>query len=67
VWTKSATDAHVNTVQTDENQILNLVGKGYLTGPGGVPYGSAFAVNCPPVAFVNQRPSVDLTTNVFNR
>jgi hypothetical protein len=67
VWTKSAIDAGVNVRQTDENQILNLVGKGYLTGPGGAPYGSAFAVNCPPVAYVNERPSADLTTNVFNR
>jgi hypothetical protein len=67
VWTKSAIDAGVNVRQTDENQILNLVGKGYLTGPGGAPYGSAFVVNCPPVAYVNERPSTDLATNVFNR
>jgi hypothetical protein len=67
VWTKSAIDAGVNVRQTDENQILNLVGKGYLTGPGGAPYGSAFVVNCPPVAYVNERPSADLATNAFNR
>jgi hypothetical protein len=53
--------------QTDENQILNLVGEGYLTGPGDAPYGSAFDVNCPPVAFVDQRPDKDLASNVFNR
>jgi hypothetical protein len=67
VWTKSAMDAGKNTRQIDENQILNLVGEGDLTGPGGAPYGSAFVVNCPPVAFVDQRPDKDLATNVFNR
>ncbi|HTV93850.1 MAG TPA: hypothetical protein VMG98_14135 [Verrucomicrobiae bacterium] len=66
-WTPAAAKAGKNTRQTDENQILNLVGEGYLTGPGGAPYGSVFVVNCPPVAYVNQRPSADLASNVFNR
>jgi hypothetical protein len=66
-WTKAAIAAGKNTRQTDENQILNLVGEGDLTGPGGAPYGSVFVVNCPPVAFVNQRPDKDLADNVFNR
>ena len=67
VWTKSAIEAGKNPRQTDENQILNLVGEGYLTGPGGAPYGSVFVVNCPPVAYVDQRPDKDLASNVFNR
>jgi hypothetical protein len=67
VWTKSAAAAGKNTRQTDENQILNLVGEGYLSGPGGAPYGSAFDVNCPPIAYVDQRPDKDLASNVFNR
>jgi len=67
VWTTSAAAAGKNVRQIDENQILNLVGDGYLTGPGGAPYGSAFDVNCPPVAFVDQRPDKDLASNVFNR
>jgi hypothetical protein len=67
VWTKSAVANGKNVRQTDENQILNLVGEGYLTGPGGAPYGSAFVVNCPPVAYVDQRPDKDLADNVFNR
>jgi len=67
VWTASAASAGKNVRQTDENQILNLVGQGYLTGPGGAPYGSAFDVNCPPVAYVDQRPDKDLAENVFNR
>ncbi|HEY2473934.1 MAG TPA: hypothetical protein VGI19_03950 [Candidatus Cybelea sp.] len=67
VWTASAVKGGKNVRQTDENQILNLVGDGYLTGPGGAPYGSAFVVNCPPVAYVNERPDKDLAMNVFNR
>jgi hypothetical protein len=67
VWTASAVKSGKNVRQTDENQILNLVGDGYLTGPGGAPYGSAFVVNCPPVAYVDQRPDKDLADNVFNR
>jgi len=67
VWTKDAVAAGKNVRQTDENQILNLVGDGDITGPGGAAYGSAFVVNCPPVAFVDQRPSADLAANVFNR
>ncbi len=66
-WTKSAAAAGKNTRQTDENQILNLVGDGDLTGPGGAPFGSVFVVNCPPVAFVDQRPDKDLADNIFNR
>jgi hypothetical protein len=67
VWTASAVKSGKNVRQTDENQILNLVGEGYLTGPGGAPFGSVFVVNCPPVAYVNQRPDKDLASNVFNR
>jgi hypothetical protein len=67
VWNAEAAAKGKNVRQTDENEILNLVGEGYLTGPGGAPYGSAFVVNCPPVAYVDQRPDKDLTTNVFNR
>jgi hypothetical protein len=67
VWTDSAKANGKDVRQTDENQILNLVGDGYITGPGGAPYGSAFDVNCPPVAYVDQRPDKDLADNVFNR
>ncbi len=66
-WTAAAAKAGKNTRQTDENQILNLVGEGDLTGPGGAPFGSVFVVNCPPVAYVDQRPDKDLAENVFNR
>jgi len=67
VWTASAAEKGKNIRQTDENEILNLVGDGFLTGPGGAPYGSAFVVNCPPIAYVDKRPDADLASNVFNR
>jgi hypothetical protein len=67
VWTQKAVDEHKNVRQTDENEILNLVGQGAITGPGGAAYGSVFAVNCPPVAFVDKMPTKDLAENVFNR
>ncbi len=67
VWSKSAMSAGKDKRQTDENEILNLVGEGELTGPGGAAYGSVFDVNCPPVAFVEERPKADLASNVFNR
>jgi hypothetical protein len=66
-WTDKAVSDGKNTRQTDENEILNLVGQGYITGPGGSPYGGVFVVNCPPVAYVNNRPSADKAENVFNR
>jgi len=66
-WTPKAIAEGKNTLQTDENEILNLVGEGYLTGPGGAAYGSVFVVNCPPVAFIDERPSKDKADNVFNR
>jgi hypothetical protein len=62
-WTKKAVDAGLNTRQTDENQILNLVAQrpDLLTGPGGTPYGSAgFVINCPILAFTEKLPSEDL-------
>jgi hypothetical protein len=66
-WTAKAVADHMNVRQTDENEILNLVGRGMITGPGGAAYGSVFAVNCPPVAYVDQMPTKDTTDNVFNR
>jgi hypothetical protein len=66
-WTASTVASAKNTRQTDENEILNLVGDGVITGPGGAPYGGVFVVNCPPVAFVDKRPNADKASNVFNR
>jgi hypothetical protein len=70
-WTAKAIAEHKNVRQTDENEILNLVGEGVITGPSGMPgfasYGSVFAVNCPPVAYVDQPPTKDTADNAFNR
>ncbi len=62
-WTDKAVKAGLNTLQTDENQILNLAATrpDLLTGPGGAAYGSVgFVINCPVIAFTNKQPKQDL-------
>ena len=47
-WTQAAIDAGYRSRLTQEFQILGFVVEGWLTGPGGKPYGSSGAiVNCP--------------------
>jgi hypothetical protein len=47
-WTQEAIDKGYRSRMTDEFQILGMVVRGFLTGPGGKPYGSTgFVVNCP--------------------
>ena len=47
-WTKAAIDAGYRSRLTQEFQILGFVVAGWITGPGGKPYGSSGAiVNCP--------------------
>lgn len=47
-WTPEAIDAGFRVRLLEEFQILGFAQNGLLTGPGGVPYGSAgFIVNCP--------------------
>jgi len=62
-WTDKAVKAGLNTLQTDENQILNLAATrpDLLTGPGGAAYGSVgFVINCPVIGFTNNEPKQDL-------
>ena len=51
-WTQAAIDAHLNTRQTDFDQVLNLVQQGLITGfPAGTPFGAdGFIVTCPVVS-----------------
>lgn len=50
-WTAAAVAAGANVAQTDRSQLLNLVSKGIVTGPGGARFGPAgFVVNCPIVS-----------------
>ncbi|GCE07794.1 DUF7482 domain-containing protein [Dictyobacter aurantiacus] len=57
-WTNAAVSQGLNTRQTDENDILNLVNQGLITGPGGAPFGSVgIVINCPPIAFLNEAPT----------
>jgi hypothetical protein len=48
VWTKDAIDKGYRSRVTEEFQILGLVQRGHITGPGGGPHGSSgIIVNCP--------------------
>ncbi len=47
-WTQDAIDRGFRSRVTEEFQILGLVERGWITGPGGSPYGSVgIIVNCP--------------------
>jgi hypothetical protein len=47
-WTQEAIDNVYRSRVTEEFQILGLVQDGWITGPGGAPYGSVgMVVNCP--------------------
>jgi len=47
-WTQDAIDQGVTSRVTEEFQILGLVQDGWITGPGGTPYGSSgVLINCP--------------------
>jgi hypothetical protein len=49
-WTQTAIDKGYRSRVTGEFQVLDLVQKGFITGPNGAPYGSiGVVVNCPPV------------------
>jgi hypothetical protein len=47
-WTQEAIDNGYRSRVTEEFQILGLVQDGWITGPGGAPYGSVgIIINCP--------------------
>ena len=47
-WTQKAIDSDYRSRLIEEFQILGFVEKGWITGPGGTPYGSSgIIVNCP--------------------
>lgn len=51
VWSQDAIDRGYRARVIDEFQLLGLVADGWITGPGGVPFGSTgVVVNCPIVA-----------------
>jgi hypothetical protein len=48
VWTQEAIDNGYRSRLTEEFAILGFVEEGWITGPGGAPYGSVgMIVNCP--------------------
>jgi hypothetical protein len=49
-WTQEAVDKGYGSRMIDEFQYLGMVQRGFITGPGGAPFGSSgFFVNCPVV------------------
>ncbi len=47
-WTQEAIDAGYRSRLTEEFQILGMAERGFITGPGGTPYGSTgIIINCP--------------------
>lgn len=47
-WTDEALEKHYDSRVSEEFQILGLVEQGWITGPGGEPFGSTgIVVNCP--------------------
>jgi hypothetical protein len=49
-WTQEAIDNGYRSRLIEEFQILGFVERGWITGPGGAPYGSTgFIINCPVV------------------
>jgi hypothetical protein len=49
-WTQEAVDKGYRSRMIDEFQYLGMVQRGFITGPGGAPFGSTgFIVNCPVV------------------
>jgi hypothetical protein len=47
-WTQEAVDKGYGSRMIDEFQFLGMVQRGFITGPGGAPFGSSgFFVNCP--------------------
>jgi len=65
-WTPDAVAKKLNTRQTDENTILQLVVEGLITGPGGSTFGAGgFVINCPVLGFVEGAPEVPQTADPF--
>ena len=67
-WTPAAIAQGKMKVLNDENEMLELVREGAITGPMGAKFGSAgFVINCPPVAFINAKPLEDTTKTDFQQ
>ncbi|HYW09361.1 MAG TPA: hypothetical protein VE913_20540 [Longimicrobium sp.] len=57
-WRSDLVESGRNFAQTDGNVIRQLAARGFLTNPGGRMLNSAgFVVNCPPFAFLADRPT----------
>ena len=65
-WTPEAIEMGLNTRQTDENTILQLVADGAITGPGGSTFGAGgFVINCPVLGFIEAAPESPQAADPF--
>ncbi len=67
-WTPQAIAQGKVKQLNDENQMLEVVKSGLMTGPMGMKFGSAgFVINCPPVAYLDEAPLKDTTDTDFQQ
>ena len=67
-WTAAAIAQGKVKQLNDENQMLEAVKSGLMTGPMGMKFGAAgFVINCPPVAYLDEAPLKDTTTTSFQQ
>jgi len=69
-WTPQAIAQGKAVQLNDENQMLEFVRQGLITGPMGAKFGSGamgFVINCPPVAYLADPPLKDTTDTDFQQ
>ncbi len=67
-WTPQAIAQGKAHQLNDENEMLAAVKAGLMTGPMGAKFGSAgFVVNCPPIAYIAEKPTADTTMTTFQQ
>jgi hypothetical protein len=60
-WTEESVNEGVRARIGNFQDIVQLAAMGYVTGPGGTPFGSSFVINCPPVSL--DVPAGDVPTS----
>nr|MBA2477515.1 hypothetical protein [Sporichthyaceae bacterium] len=60
VYSDAAVASGQNGLKTDAEEVLGLAAEGVVTGPGGLPMGSAnIIINCPALAFLDETAGAD--------
>ncbi|HEV2981432.1 MAG TPA: hypothetical protein VGX51_08365 [Solirubrobacteraceae bacterium] len=60
-WTSESVNEGLRARIGNFQDIVQIAAMGYLTGPEGKPFGSSFAINCPPVSL--DVPAADVPTS----